>query len=55
VGGIKEKNSSNYIRHVEPKNGRSLNSGCQGWDQAVGPEKMKISTAHLNAHKKWIL
>jgi hypothetical protein len=42
--------------NTEPKNGRrSLNSGDQGWDQAVGPEKMKINKAHLNVHKKCIL
>jgi len=51
-----EKNSSNYVKYVEPKNGRrSLNSGGQGWDQAVGPQKMKINTAHFNAHKICIL
>jgi hypothetical protein len=49
-------NSSNYVKHTEPKNGRrSLNSDGQGWEQAVGPEKMKINKAHLNAHKKCIL
>lgn len=52
----KENNSSNYVKYVEPKNGRSsLNSGGQGWDQAAGPEKMKSNTAHLNAHKICIL
>jgi hypothetical protein len=48
--------SSHYVKHIEPKNRRrSLNSGGQGWVQAVGPEKMKINKAHLNVHKKCIL